>query len=240
MSDAPVTSDSLVTRDAPIIRHLGLVPYEPTWRAMQQFTNRREPATPDEIWFLEHPPVFTLGMNASREHLLSPGDIPVVQIDRGGQVTYHGPGQLVVYPLIDLRRRRLNVRELVVALENAVIDYAASLGLAAQGSRAAPGVYVGAAKLASVGLRIRRGASYHGLALNVALDLAPFERINVCGMRGLKVTRLNDWAAHFASLSAHEAVNAVADGLAPHLLRRLQSSAGHSAINTALQAVNSR
>src|SRR5450631_2693653 len=155
----------------PLIRHLGSAPYEPTWRAMQAFTDERESSTPDEIWFVEHPPVFTLGLNASREHLLSPGDIPVVQIDRGGQVTYHGPGQLVVYPLVNLRRRRLNVRELVMALENAVIGYAAELGVTAMGSREAPGVYIDGAKLASVGLRIRRGASYHGLALNVSLDL---------------------------------------------------------------------
>ena len=137
--------------DAPLIRHLGLVPYESTWRAMQRFTDERDAATRDEIWFLEHPPVFTLGLNASREHLLAPGEIPVVQIDRGGQVTYHGPGQLVVYPLIDLRRHALGVRELVVALENAVIDYVAELGIAASGSRAAPGVYVNGAKLASIG-----------------------------------------------------------------------------------------
>jgi lipoyl(octanoyl) transferase len=226
--------------DAPLIRHLGLAPYEPTWRAMQGFTDRREDATPDEIWFVEHPPVFTLGLNASREHLLSPGDIPVVQIDRGGQVTYHGPGQLVVYPLIDLRRRRLGVRELVVALENAVIGYAAELGLAAQGSREAPGVYVGGAKLASVGLRIRRGASYHGLALNVSLDLSPFERINVCGHRGLAVTRLVDQIANFAGQTAAAAVSTAADGLTPHLLRHLKFGSDYSAINTDLQAVNSR
>jgi lipoyl(octanoyl) transferase len=207
---------------------------------MQRFTDQRESSTPDEIWFVEHPPVFTLGLNASREHLLSPGDIPVVQIDRGGQVTYHGPGQLVVYPLVDLRRRRLNVRELVVALENTVIGYAAELGLAAQGSREAPGVYVGGAKLASVGLRIRRGASYHGLALNVSLDLSPFEHINVCGHRGLAVTRLVDEVPHFAGRSAAAAVNMAADGLTPHLLRHLKFEPDHSAISTDLQAVNSR
>src|SRR6266849_3831599 len=158
---------------APLVKHLGLVEYEPTWRAMQKFTDARDPSTPDEIWLLEHPPVFTLGLNASREHVLSPGAIPVVQIDRGGQVTYHGPGQLVVYPLIDLRRHTMGVRELVVALENAIIGCVAELGVTAKGSRAAPGVYVDGAKLASVGLRIRRGASYHGLALNVSLDLKP-------------------------------------------------------------------
>src|SRR6204780_5049177 len=156
--------------DSPLIRHLGLAPYEPTWRAMQKFTDERQDATRDEIWFVEHPPVFTLGLNASREHLLAPGDIPVVQIDRGGQVTYHGPGQLMIYPLLNLRRLKLGVRDLVVALENAVIDYAAQLGLTALSSRKAPGVYIDGAKLASVGLRVRRGACYHGIALNVSLD----------------------------------------------------------------------
>jgi lipoyl(octanoyl) transferase len=216
--------------DAPLIRHLGLVPYESTWRSMQRFTGERDGSTPDEIWLLEHPPVFTLGLNASREHLKSAGDIPVVQIDRGGQVTYHGPGQLVVYPLIDLRRRALDVRRLVVALENAVIAYAAELGVAASGSREAPGVYVGGAKLASIGLRIRRGASYHGLALNVSLDLEPFERINVCGYPGLSVTRLLD-------LAGGVDVGAAAAGLVPHLVRQLGY---YSAINTDLQAVSSR
>jgi lipoyl(octanoyl) transferase len=226
--------------DPPLIRHLGLVEYEPTWRAMQKFTDDRESSTPDEIWFVEHPPVFTLGLNASREHLLRPGDIPVVQIDRGGQVTYHGPGQLVVYPLIDLRRRPLGVRELVVALENAIIACVAELGVSATGSRQAPGVYVEGAKLASVGLRIRRGASYHGLALNVSLDLKPFERINVCGHRGLTVTRLEDHVARFADIGSAAAMDAVAQGLAPHLLRTLKFGPVYSAINTDLQAVNSR
>jgi lipoyl(octanoyl) transferase len=201
-----------------LIRHLGLAPYEPTWRAMQKFTDERGKSTPDEIWFVEHPPVFTLGLNASREHLLCPGEIPVVQIDRGGQVTYHGPGQLVVYPLIDLRRRALRVRDLVVALENAVIAYVAELGVTAKGLREAPGVYVGGHKLASVGLRIRRGASYHGLALNVALDLEPFERINVCGHRGLAVTRLADLVAGFAGPGA---VDTAARGMTPHLEQTL-------------------
>src|SRR5712671_2242009 len=142
---------AVAERAAPLIKWLGRVEYEPTWRAMRAFTDRRDATTPDEIWFLEHPPVFTLGMNAKREHVLAPGDIPVVQIDRGGQVTYHGPGQLVVYPLIDLRRHTMGVRQLVVALENAVIAYARELGVTASGSREAPGVYVGAVKLASIG-----------------------------------------------------------------------------------------
>jgi lipoyl(octanoyl) transferase len=205
---------------------------------MQRFTDERQPSTPDEIWLVQHPPVFTLGLAASREHLLAPGDIPVIQIDRGGEVTYHGPGQLVVYPLVDVRRHVLGVRQLVVALEDAVIAYVAGLGLAASGSRAAPGVYVGAAKLASIGLRIRRGASYHGLALNVALDLTPFERINVCGHRGLKVTQLQD-------LCGVNDVPTAAAGLVPYLLRSLgfdaaPAQAAQSAISTALQAVNSR
>jgi lipoyl(octanoyl) transferase len=226
--------------ETPLLRHLGLVEYEPTWRAMQRFTDDREDSTPDEVWFVEHPPIFTLGLNASREHVLCPGDIPVVQIDRGGQVTYHGPGQLVVYPLIDLRRRPLGVRELVVALENAIIAYVAELGVTATGLREAPGVYVEGAKLASIGLRIRRGASYHGLALNVSLDLQPFERINVCGHRGLAVTRLADHVGRLAEMDAAAAMHAVATGLTPHLLRQLKFGGDYSAISTALQAVNSR
>ncbi|MGH8227962.1 MAG: lipoyl(octanoyl) transferase LipB, partial [Steroidobacteraceae bacterium] len=152
--------------DLPGVRRLGLVEYEPTWRAMQRFTDERGPATPDEIWLLEHPPVFTLGMSARREHVLAPGDIAVVVTDRGGQVTYHGPGQLVIYPLLDLRRNGFGVRDLVTALERSVIDYALDLGIEAESRREAPGVYVAGRKLASVGLRIRRGASYHGIALN--------------------------------------------------------------------------
>jgi lipoyl(octanoyl) transferase len=226
--------------ESPLIRHLGLAPYEPTWRAMQKFTDERQDATRDEIWFVEHPPVFTLGLNASREHLLAPGDIPVVQIDRGGQVTYHGPGQLMIYPLLNLRRLKLGVRDLVVALENAVIDYAANLKIAASGSRSAPGVYVEGAKLASIGLRIRRGACYHGMALNVSLDPRPFERINVCGFKDLRVTRLAD-------LGVRSSVETVAQDLTPHLLRQLGYAPTHaaarsaySAISTDLQAVNSR
>jgi lipoyl(octanoyl) transferase len=228
MPEAPLTK-------APLIRDLGLAAYQPTWRAMQRFTDERTDETPDEIWLVEHPPVFTLGLNASREHLLAPGDIEVVQIDRGGQVTYHGPGQLVIYPLLNLRRLKLGVRDLVVALENAVIDYAAEHGVAAAGSRQAPGVYVEGAKLASIGLRIRRGASYHGMALNVSMDLRPFERINVCGHRGLRVTRLMD-------LGLAGDVAAAAAGLTPHLLRCLcgDRERPYSAISTDLQAVNSR
>jgi len=198
-----------------IVRHLGLVEYEPTWRAMQRFTEERTQDTPDEIWFLEHPPVFTLGMNAKREHVLAPGDIPVVQIDRGGQVTYHGPGQLVVYPLIDLRRARFGIRELVTALEVSVIDYAATFGVTAECRRNAPGVYVDDRKLASVGIRVRRGASFHGLALNVNLDLEPFDRINPCGYAGLEMTRLADLGG---ARNVEEAIRA----FEPHILHALR------------------
>jgi lipoyl(octanoyl) transferase len=197
-----------------VIRRLGLVEYEPTWRAMQRFTEERAAATPDEIWFLEHPPVFTLGVNASRTHLLAPGDIPVVHVDRGGQVTYHGPGQLVVYPLVDLRRAGVAIREFVTALERGVIDLAAQFGIGAEGRRSAPGVYVEGRKLASVGVRVRRGGSYHGLAVNVALDLEPFRRINPCGYQGLQMTQL-------AELGGPRTVSACARALEPHLLRAL-------------------
>ena len=173
-----------------VFRWLGRVDYAPTWRAMQSFTDERDATTPDEVWFLEHAPVFTQGLNGKREHLLAPGDIPVVGIDRGGQVTYHGPGQLVVYPMIDLRRRGIGVRELVVALESAVIALAAAHGISASARRDAPGVYVEGRKLASLGLRIRHGCSYHGFALNVDMDLEPFGRINPCGMAGLEMTQL--------------------------------------------------
>lgn len=194
--------------------HLGLVEYEPTWRAMQALTDRRDADTPDEIWFLEHSPVFTLGMSGKREHLLAPGDIPVVQIDRGGQVTYHGPGQLVVYPLIDLKRAKLGIRDFVTALERAVIAYAAEFGIVAECRRNAPGVYVAGRKLASVGIRVRRGAAYHGLALNVNMNLEPFGRINPCGYAGLEMTQL-------ASLGGPSSVQAAAEGLAPHLITAL-------------------
>jgi lipoyl(octanoyl) transferase len=172
-------------------RWLGRADYVPTWQAMQEFTATRTAETPDELWLLEHPPVFTVGLAGDPAHLLAPGDIPVVNVDRGGQVTYHGPGQLVAYPLLDLRRNGLSVHGLVQALEDAVIALAASRGLDARARRDAPGVYVDGRKLASLGLRIRRGASYHGLALNVAMDLTPFQRINPCGMPGLEVTQLS-------------------------------------------------
>ncbi len=173
-----------------VVRSLGREAYEPLWRRMQAFTDTRDESTPDEIWFTEHPPVFTLGLNASREHLLDAGDIPVVQVDRGGQVTYHGPGQLMIYPLVDLKRGALGVRDLVCGLEQSIVDLVATHGIEAAARRDAPGVYVEGRKIASVGLRIRRGASFHGMALNVDVDLEPFSRINPCGFRDLEVTDL--------------------------------------------------
>ena len=199
---------------APTLRWLGRVAYEPTWRAMQQFTETRTADTPDEIWLLEHDPVFTLGMNADPAHVLAAGNIPVVRIDRGGQVTYHGPGQLVIYPLIDVRRAALGVRDLVTALERAVIDYCAQFSIQAECRANAPGVFVNGAKLASVGLRIRRNGSYHGLALNVNMDLEPFSRINPCGYTGLAMTQL-------AALGGVGEVERAAEGIAPLLIKRL-------------------
>lgn len=197
--------------DVVFLRDLGRREYEPVWRAMRAFTERRGAGTADEIWFTEHAPVFTLGLNASREHLLAPGDIPVVQIDRGGQVTYHGPGQLMIYPLLDLKRAGLGVRDLVTALEQSVVDLAADYGIEAASRSDAPGVYVGDAKLASIGLRIRRGSSYHGMALNVAVDLEPFRRINPCGYADLQMTDL-------ATLAGERDPARVRDRLVPHFL----------------------
>lgn len=196
------------------VRWLGREDYEPLWRSMQAFTNERDTATEDELWFTEHPPVFTLGVNAAREHLLAPGDIPVVQIDRGGQVTYHGPGQLMVYPLVDLKRRGLGVRALVSALEQSVVDLLAGSDVAAEARPDAPGVYVGEKKIASVGLRIRRGASFHGMALNVDVDLEPFSRINPCGYANLELTDLK-------RVGAGADLDEVSERLLPHLTRHL-------------------
>ena len=197
------------------IRNLGLQTYEPVWRAMQHFTDTRDDNSRDEIWFCQHEPVFTLGLNTAPEHLLATGDIPVVQIDRGGQVTYHGPGQLMIYPLINIRRADIGVRDLVTALEQSVVDLAAEFDIVAASRCDAPGVYVDGAKLASVGLRIRRGASFHGMALNVDIDLEPFSRINPCGFQNLEVSDLR-------RLDAEHDLDVVRDRLLPHLLRHLK------------------
>ena len=171
------------------IKALGMVEYEPTWRTMQRFTAERTADTLDEIWLVQHPPTYTQGQAGKPEHLLNPTSIPVVKIDRGGQITYHGPGQIVAYLLLDLRRWKINVRELVRLMEQAVIDLLAEYGVKAEGREDAPGVYVGDAKIAALGLKIKTGCSYHGLSFNVDMDLSPFDNINPCGYEGLRVTQ---------------------------------------------------
>jgi lipoyl(octanoyl) transferase len=175
-----------------LVRKLGLMDYQTVWQQMQRFTDQRDAATLDEFWLLEHPAIFTLGQAGKSEHLLAPGDIPVIKVDRGGQVTYHGPGQLVIYLLLDLKRRNLGVRQLVSIIESSLIRLLQRYDVKAQARKDAPGVYVQGAKIAALGLRVRRGCSFHGLSLNVDLDLEPFGRINPCGYQGMAVTRLSD------------------------------------------------
>jgi lipoyl(octanoyl) transferase len=196
------------------IRALGRVAYEPAWRAMQAANRARDPDTPDELWLLEHPPVYTLGLAGRREHVLDPGGIPVVATDRGGQVTYHGPGQAIAYVLLDLRRRALGVKELVRRLEQAAIDLLYAHGISGARRPGMPGVYVDGAKIAAIGLRVARGCSYHGIALNAGMDLEPFARIDPCGYAGLASTRLAD-------LGVRDRVSAVQQALADSLLRCL-------------------
>ncbi|MBK6677484.1 MAG: lipoyl(octanoyl) transferase LipB [Rhodocyclaceae bacterium] len=197
-----------------IVRRLATADFEPTWRAMQTLTARRTADTPDEIWLCEHPPVFTQGLAGKPEHLLRDIGIPVVKIDRGGQITYHGPGQLVAYLLLDLKRRQLGVKALVHRIEAAIIALLGEYGIAAVRRPGAPGVYVGDAKIAALGLKIKNGCCYHGLSLNVAMDLAPFAAINPCGYEGLAVTQLSD-------LCAENSVDRVGDRLVAQLERQL-------------------
>jgi len=177
-----------------IIRELGLRPYEQVWQDMQLFTDQRSDSTEDELWLLQHPPVYTLGKNGRPEHILNSRDIPVIRSDRGGQVTYHGPGQLIVYTLLDLNRMHIGVRELVTRIENSVIRLLEGYDIRANARKDAPGVYVDGRKIAALGLRVRKGRSFHGLALNVDMDLEPFARINPCGYEGLEVTQLSELA----------------------------------------------
>jgi lipoyl(octanoyl) transferase len=187
-----------------LVRRLGLAAYEPVWHAMQDFTDSRDETTGDELWLVQHPPVFTQGQAGKAEHLLAPGDIPVVQVDRGGQVTYHGPGQIVAYPLVDLKRLGLGVREFVHCIEESVIRVLARYGVAGKRIEGAPGIYVDGDKIASLGLRVRRGRTFHGLAFNIDMDLEPFGRINPCGYQGLRVIRLADLAElEFAEVEDH-------------------------------------
>lgn len=197
-----------------IVKNLGRVAYLPTWEAMQVFTARRNAETPDEIWLVEHAPVYTVGLNGKPEHLLQPTDIPVIKIDRGGQITYHGPGQVVAYLLVDLKRRGYGVRELVSRMERAVVALLAEYGVTAESRRDAPGVYVNGAKIAALGLRIKRGCSYHGLSLNVDMDLSPFLAINPCGYPGMAVTQTT-------SLGITDGMQTLAEKLVHGLLREL-------------------
>ena len=197
-----------------IVRRLGLVAYEPTWRAMRAFTQKRGESTEDQLWLVQHPPVFTLGLAGRREHVLSPGEIPVVATDRGGQVTYHGPGQAVVYLLVDLKRRKLGVREMVHRIEQAVIEVLSGFGIEGRRREGMPGVYVGDAKIAAIGLRIARGCSYHGVSLNVDMDLEPFTRIDPCGYPGLA-------AAQVSGTGVGDSIDAVHQRLADALARAL-------------------
>jgi len=195
-----------VSGERALIRELGRVEYEPTWRAMQAFTAAREPDTPDELWLLEHPPVYTQGQAGRPEHLIAETAIPVVPIDRGGQITYHGPGQLVAYVLVDLRRRGYGIRELVTRMEQAVIDLLAAHGVIAERRAGAPGVYVDGAKIAALGLRVKHGCTYHGLAFNVDMDLGPFAAINPCGYAGMRVTQCRDLGVMLSLQQAGQAL----------------------------------
>lgn len=221
MAASAAKSPPLPTLDARL-RDLGRQSYEPVWRAMQRFTDTRTADTPDEVWVVEHDPVFTLGQAGKAEHVLMPGEIPVLQVDRGGQVTYHGPGQIVVYPLLDLRRLKIGVRDYVERIEQAVIDTLAEWNIGAERRAGAPGVYVAGAKVAALGIRVRRGCTFHGLAFNVAMDLAPFGRINPCGYQGLQVTSVLD----LGGPSGMEAVKPVLlDALAAEFGLRLRPDA---------------
>ncbi|AVP98805.1 octanoyltransferase [Ahniella affigens] len=208
-----------VTPIALRVRNLGRQAYEPVWRAMQAYTDQRDGNAADELWLVEHDPVFTQGQAGKAEHVLAPGDIPVVQVDRGGQVTYHGPGQIVAYPLFDLRRLGIGVKALVFRIEQALIDTLAEFGVTADRLEGAPGVYVGPAKVAALGLRVRRGCSFHGLAFNIQMDLEPFARINPCGYRGLQVVNL-------AELNAAATFSAVQQTLVRHLWQQFHRTSG--------------
>ncbi|WP_422347017.1 lipoyl(octanoyl) transferase LipB [Stenotrophomonas sp. DR009] len=196
-----------------LVRDLGRQAYEPVWRAMQRFTDQRSDADADELWVVEHDPVFTLGQAGKDEHVLAPGEIPVLHVDRGGQVTYHGPGQIVVYPLLRLPRLGIGVRDYVCRIEQAIIDSLAEWNIGAERREGAPGVYVGGAKIAALGIRVRRGCTFHGLAFNVSMDLEPFHRINPCGYQGLQVTSVVD-------LGGPSGMNAVKPVLLDHLARQ--------------------
>ena len=208
--------------DSIVVRELGIQPYASTLERMHDFTDSRQAQTPDELWVLQHPPVYTLGQAGDASHILDAGDIEVINTDRGGQVTYHGPGQVVVYAMIDLRRRNLGVRSMVSLIENSVIEFLQHFGIEAVSRRDAPGVYVSDKKIAALGLRVRRGCSFHGLALNVSMDLEPFSRINPCGYRGLRVTQVSNLATEPLS----ETVEQIGLRLSSDLSGQLRKHAG--------------
>ena len=205
-----------MTQSTVIVRQLGLQSYEPIWQKMQDFTDTRDENSPDEIWFVEHEPVFTQGQAGKAEHVLAPGDIPVIQVDRGGQVTYHGPGQQMMYVLFNLRRLKIGVRELVTWLEECIVDMLKEYDINAYAKPDAPGVYVSDSKIASLGLRVRRGCSFHGLALNVNMDMSPFMRINPCGYAGMNMVQTSE-------LNGPSQLDEVAQGLVKHMLKRLNA-----------------
>lgn len=205
--------------DTLIIRELGLQPYEPIWLEMKTFTDNRDSETTDEVWFVQHPPIFTQGSAGKAEHLLAPGNIPVIQSDRGGQVTYHGPGQLITYLMIDVKRHHLGPRLLVTAIEESLIDLLKGYGITAYAKADAPGVYVDNAKIASLGLRIRHHASFHGFALNAQMDMEPFARINPCGYAGMKMTQLSDFIG-----------NVDFDDLKRRIIEQLSNKLGYTSI----------
>lgn len=210
----PAPVKSTPEQQALQVRQLGQRDYTPVWQAMQRFTQRRDNNTPDEIWLVEHPPVFTLGLNGKQQHILNAGDIPVIPTDRGGQVTYHGPGQLVAYLLLDLKRHGLSVRAIVSLIEQSIIALLVEYGIQAESRQDAPGVYVKGAKIAALGLRIKQGCSYHGLSLNIDMDLEPFSRINPCGYPDMPVTQLT-------SLGINTDIPSVAHALLTHISRQL-------------------
>ena len=208
----PQASGETAAAVSALVRDLGRQPYEPVWRAMQRFTDTRSDDTPDELWLVEHDPVFTLGQAGKDEHVLMPGDIPVLHVDRGGQVTYHGPGQIVLYPLLDLKRLKVGVKDYVCRIEQAMIDTLADWNIHAQRREGAPGVYVNGAKIGALGIRVRHGCTFHGLAFNIAMDLEPFRRINPCGYQGLEVTSMLD-------LGGPSSLDAVKPVLVAHVAR---------------------
>jgi len=228
-----------------IVRSLGMVDYTPTWDAMKSFTDTRDETSPDEIWLLQHPPVFTQGQAGKPEHLLFPGDIPVVQVDRGGQVTYHGPGQLVAYVMIDIKRRGMGARALVSLIEQSIIDTLSLYSVKARARKDAPGVYVDDAKIASLGLRIRKGRSFHGLSINIDMDMEPFSRINPCGYQGMEIIQLSQFdGARKEAVDNAKDKNSTKDGtllideVADKLLTQLTTAFGYETVSLCHEPFN--